>query len=646
METIQFQEIYQNKKNQLVQCLQEISVISEELNASHQAQNIKEDIQRLKNETFNLVVVGEFSRGKSTFINAMLGKRILPSSASPTTAVISKIMYGKKPLYALHFRDENVQYLDEEQFKDLKAPKATIEETADQVEASAREEAWIASIDYATVQYPLDFCRNNVEIIDTPGVNDISKTRVEITYRFLNQADAAILLLSAKQVLSRSEIEFLKERILGNQIQNIFVVINFKDAVDETKWCDVIEFAREHLAENLHGVRLPDMFLVSSKQALLYRRKANGENLMPKALRNLPNSLEETGMPEFEEALRKFLFTEKGKAKLSKYVSRGHVYVHENNRRIAQQIDDLSHSTDELLEKLQYMKPIFTNTKNKAANISRSLATALRNHESELMLLCNNGLENIDAAAQKSVDGFTLGMDRKALMDMIQSSIAPMQKTFYQDLEEFQKTKINNDVSDAVAQINRIWQEVEISYSGSLVRAADMNTHALAEISVDDSDYFQQDPEVTELSVGLALGGMAALVVAHPIALLGGLFFGFDNVFKFATGLISSILSIFSPSPLEKAKTQIKRSLRSSFAERDEKIRANVEKNYRLQCQQVTQHIESVLNQKVDDLEQQLQAVIHEKEGKDRDVEERIRHLKHLQMILQKRKEMMNEVLI
>lgn len=67
---------------------------------------------------------------------------------------------------------------------------------------------FLNQIDFADIAYPLDICRDNVEIVDTPGINDVNQNRIEITYRYLNQADAVIMLLSSTQALSRSEVDF------------------------------------------------------------------------------------------------------------------------------------------------------------------------------------------------------------------------------------------------------------------------------------------------------------------------------------------------------------------------------------------------------------------------------------------------------
>src|SRR5205085_8005223 len=131
-----------------------------------------------------------------------------------------------------------------------------------------------------------------------------------ITYDFIPQADAVNMVLSAKMILARTEMEFLRDRILKADIQRIFFVSNFADHLrteaDRTK---VLDYARANL-----GPIVPDprLFLVCAKAALGHRRgSAAGSELMP---------CEATGFQELETELSRFLTGERGAIKLAKPV--------------------------------------------------------------------------------------------------------------------------------------------------------------------------------------------------------------------------------------------------------------------------------------------------------------------------------------
>ena len=266
---------------------------------------IKRCRSSLTRESFRVVVIGEFSRGKSTFINAMMGHRILPSSKKPTTSIISKIVYSDTPHYTLRYHDGTSRTVTEEEFLLIRAQnekpegekKGVLSGIKHFLKKPSRPPApYLQSenIAEAEIAYPLDFCRNQVEVIDTPGTNDLNVMRVEITYNYLKNADAAILVLSATQPLSKSEVDFLRERVLANQIQDIFVVVNYKDQLTSPdEEARVLRHVQDNLYEITHR-KLP-IFLVSSLQALYWRRKAAGETLTARQELGLPENIEVTG---------------------------------------------------------------------------------------------------------------------------------------------------------------------------------------------------------------------------------------------------------------------------------------------------------------------------------------------------------------
>ena len=113
---------YLAKRQKLADLYDGVKLVAQQLGSDGIAQKAEAAKQALLQDGFNMVVVGEFSRGKSTFINAMLGKRVLPAKSNPTTTIINRITYGQTPEYILHKRDgSSPESIDEKAFKAITA---------------------------------------------------------------------------------------------------------------------------------------------------------------------------------------------------------------------------------------------------------------------------------------------------------------------------------------------------------------------------------------------------------------------------------------------------------------------------------------------------------------------------------------------
>ena len=88
-------EQFKSKKAELVELLDETTGIFKELKDESEVQSLEEIRSKLKDNNFKVLVIGEFKRGKSTFINALLQEEILPAYSVPCTAIINEIKFRK-----------------------------------------------------------------------------------------------------------------------------------------------------------------------------------------------------------------------------------------------------------------------------------------------------------------------------------------------------------------------------------------------------------------------------------------------------------------------------------------------------------------------------------------------------------------------
>ena len=178
---------------------------------------------------FLLVIAGEFNSGKSSFINALLGERVLPEGVTPTTDRINVLRHGEPPAEQL-------------------------------VEAYLLERT-----------HPAPLLRE-ISIVDTPGTNAILRRHEELTRDFVPRSDLVLFVTSADRPFTESERAFLEQiRAWGKKIVFVVNKVDILSSDDERR--QVVDFVREH-ASTLLG-ESPEIFAVSSRQALEARERGD-----------------------------------------------------------------------------------------------------------------------------------------------------------------------------------------------------------------------------------------------------------------------------------------------------------------------------------------------------------------------------------
>ena len=289
---------------------------SEALELSQNMASIKDVLEKSSNDVFSVVVIGEFKRGKSTLINALLEQDVLPTDAMPATATLNRVTYSIKPFARIEYRDGNTEDVE-------------IEKLAEYVTKLTEEsEQRAATVKMATVYYPTSYCKNNVDIIDTPGLNDDS-TMAEVTLSVLPEIDAALFVIMAQSPFSEYERDFLENKLMSSDLGRILFVVTGIDRLDEEDVDRVLDSIRERInryviekAKKLYGedspefevyrqkLGTPKVFGLSAKQAL--KGKVKGDNTL----------LEVSRFPVFEKELERFLTEDRGAITLQVQVNK------------------------------------------------------------------------------------------------------------------------------------------------------------------------------------------------------------------------------------------------------------------------------------------------------------------------------------
>ena len=205
---------------------------------------------RLRAARLRVLVVGEAKRGKSTLVNALLGRDVLPVGVTPLTALATTVTHGAD-------EDAEVRFLDG---RTERFPLAVLEELVTERGNPANSRA-IAGV---TVRLDVPILARGVEIVDTPGTGSVHAHNTAEVDSALPTMDAAVFVLTADPPVSASERELLG-RVAALSVTT-FVVLNKADYLDAAGLAEAMEFTERVIRQAAGGaVRI---YPVSARTAL------------------------------------------------------------------------------------------------------------------------------------------------------------------------------------------------------------------------------------------------------------------------------------------------------------------------------------------------------------------------------------------
>ncbi len=309
---------YASLKEDIVKCIDSILTI-ENLSAGL-CEELKD---KLENNVFNLVVLGQFKRGKTSLINALLGAEILPTAIVPLTSIATILTYGETINIKVHFTDGRV----------IEIKPATLSQYVTEKGNPKNEKA----VQEVIMAYPSTYLKDGVRLIDTPGVGSVYEHNTDVAYQYLPKSDAALFLLSVDQPVSQAELNFLKD--VKEYSHRIFFLQNKADYVGPEDLAESILFSKQIIEESL-GSEVK-IFPLSAKWAL--QGKLSGTKEL----------LEKSFLPEFELILNTFLMQEKGQVLLLSVTNNLLRLLAQARFKLELEIKSLATPLEELHEKIK-----------------------------------------------------------------------------------------------------------------------------------------------------------------------------------------------------------------------------------------------------------------------------------------------------
>lgn len=345
-------------------------IIEQQLYISHTVgmdeksqQTLLKDANNLKNANLRVLVMGQFSSGKSTFLNALMGNLLLPTKAIPTTATIGEITYAETPsatLYPKNKRQSPFPIKLEDMAKYI---------VIDHSESDRDEVKTENPYEKILIKYPLPICKMGIDLIDSPGTNDPT-CHDRVTQDYLPNADAIIYIMNSAQAFDSGDKAEI-ERLVALGYKSIIFVLNYFDVIeanDENLGTNEAVTTRKHYTQVLSPYTTlgeDGIHFISSLLALAGKRTNNNAKLI--ASHFVP----------FEKKLEQILFNERGRLKLVKALYSTKKINRDISRLVSDSIELGRADQAKLAVQLQNAQNNLNQAKRKAELISQQFSMGI-----------------------------------------------------------------------------------------------------------------------------------------------------------------------------------------------------------------------------------------------------------------------------
>lgn len=367
---------------------------------------------KLEDDSFKVLVIGEFKNGKSTFINALLGDKILPAYSTPCTAVINEVKYGQSKKAMLYFKNplpkemsedipESVmQHIKKYAGREVPPIEIDVEDLVEYVaipDPSKDQADSISELPYSRVvlEYPLKLCYDGVEVIDSPGLNE-NGTRTKVTEEYLKKADAILFVFRCPKIAGQSEMEYIHTQIQTRGYEDIFFVCNAINQIPEEEQEQLIQFGYKKLTKETH-LKKEGIFFLDALGGLKAKKNREFE------------ALSRTGMLEFENALSDYLCNNKGKTKLLQVISPSVNFIEIlREQHIGGYIQSLNQTVGELKKKIDDADPKLKSAEERRNVVEKRIAVAMKDLRKKLLACIDEQYERVISKVPEAVEKMKL----------------------------------------------------------------------------------------------------------------------------------------------------------------------------------------------------------------------------------------------
>lgn len=337
-------------------------------------ENIDHLIQRSRGTAFKLLVMGEFSSGKSAFVNVLLGEKLLPEGALPMTALITEIYYGKEKKVVIHPRPGKWKGGDAPFEIEPKLSEIEKFSTIDNVAGINKKEAnrVDSCFEKMVVRWPLDILKDGVVIVDSPGLNDPFSNDY-IVQNYVPRADAILFCVNGTKAYSAEDRRTLQ--IINSE--------GFKNPIMVTTYFDVV-------TEGMEQKKIQEFINITNGKYKNHTEEefchyVNSRLGMAAKNNNSQSQLVESGYYELEQFLTKYLTEYKGKEKISAATSSIKAYNSGQRKSLNGIISNLDVPLDVFNERIAKTQERLDQAKRRGNLLIREFRLELGQDRKEMM---------------------------------------------------------------------------------------------------------------------------------------------------------------------------------------------------------------------------------------------------------------------
>jgi len=627
--TEQTMSAYQAKRKKLLIFLDRSFQICADLDMKTSGEKLRVTKESVESERFRLLVTGRFNSGKSTFINALMGEKILPTSPIPCTAIINEVKYSEKKTAVLYFKNpfpkdfgftlpEPVQRHVDEYNNDaspVEPLNTEVENLYDYVTIPYGSDYSVLGstpFERADIYWPLDLCRNGVEIVDSPGLDDVS-VRDDIVMNYLRTTDAIINVISVKDVGAASGLSYIQKMSKETKMQDIFFVITHFDEIDADDRKVVCLHAISKL-QSLTTLKKEGIFFISSTSALKGKKQQDNK------------FVEESGITGLEKAVFSYLTNDRGKVKLLRPVREIKSALLEAQNNIQMKKGSSHASLEEIEQRIKDVRPRLEDLTQKKDSLLRRIErkrTELRNEVEKNFLRWLMDVESKDQLPAW-IDAITIETDvtkcknleescQKISLELTKKIRGKMDAEFEIWRENKFSVIVKDFEDDITNQIRSVQSEIalQIQQVQSDISATSIENELSLETVESELDFIG----VTGAYIVATVGVVAGLCLL-PVFTIPALMFGIGPFVQFIANFKKGII-----------KSSIKMKMLKDWDEKSKEMAQDLAEKVYNDTDGYVRYVNTEIGGRIQGLEEQLQNILEEKRRAVKNTETTLKNL-------------------